>query len=166
MRKKILLITMMLCLSLSACANKDKAEGGKSDTESDVNQLMVTDGQVSVELDEDFESFKSELGEPKDYSENKSCLYDGYDKTYTYENLVIITYPINGKEKVASITVLSDAVKHNLPISIGDSLDKIKSEYSEEKLDITDSCCIYENEYGIAFYLEDDVVVEIEIYIL
>lgn len=164
MRKKILVLAMILCLSLTACG--DKSESAKNKTENNSNQLTVTDGAIDVTLDDDFDSCKEELGEPTEYCENKSCLYDGYDKTYTYENLVIITYPINDKEKIASITVLSADVKHNLPISIGDSLDDIKSEYGEDNLDITDGCCMYEDEYGIAFYMEDDVVIEIEIYIL
>lgn len=166
MRKKIIVIGMMLCLALSACSNKDKSENEKNTEQDNANQTKVACGQISVELDEDFESCRESLGEPKAYYESKSCLYDGYDKTYEYDDLIIITYPINGKEKIASITVLSEEVDHSLSISIGDSLDKIKSEYYEEKLDITDSCCIYEDGFGIAFYMEDDVVVEIEIYIL
>ena len=164
MRKKILVLAIMLCLSLSACG--DKSEGAKNKTENNSNQLKVTYEAVDVILDDNFDSCKEELGEPIEYSENKSCLYNGYDKTYEYENLIVITYPINDKEKIASITILSEEVKHSLPIAIGDSLDDIKSEYGENNLDITDGCCMYEDEYGIAFYMEDDEVVEIEIYIL
>ena len=169
MKKKILVLAMMFCVALSACSSKEdteNSESGKNNVESVESQLTITDGQVSIELDGDFALYKSKLGATKEYSESKSCLYDGYDKTYTYENLVIITYPIDGKEKVASITVLSEDVKHKLPISIGDSLDQIKSEYGEENLNMTDGCCIYEDDFGIAFYMADGVVVEIEIYTL
>ena len=56
MRKKILVLAIMLCLSLSACG--DKSEGAKNKTENNSNQLKVTYEAVDVILDDNFDSCK------------------------------------------------------------------------------------------------------------
>ena len=108
MKKKILILAMVLNCFATACSSKEKPDDGKYSENTNANEYVVTYDEAKVELDKDFETVKSKLGEPSEYAENKSCLYDGYDKTYTYEDLLVITYPINGQEKIASITVLSE----------------------------------------------------------
>ena len=168
MRKTVLIGVVVLGCLLCACSDGDKSinSSGTQNVENQINELTVTDGQATIAIDGLFGSVKDMLGEPLDYTESKSCLYDGYDKTYTYKNIIVITYPINNQEKVSSITILTEDVKHNLPVSIGDNIDAIKDAYSESNLDITSSCCIFEDEFGVAFYLSDGVVTEIEIYLL
>ena len=43
------------------------------------------------------------LGGSYEYAEAISCVYDGMDKTYTYENAVVYTYPDGGVDKLMEL---------------------------------------------------------------
>lgn len=165
----LVLAGSVLCFGCNA-VDESKQNGTNADgngaTVNDNHEMVVKCGDIAIELNGDFASVKDLLGEAISYSESKSCLYEGYDKTYTYEDVIIITYPIDGNEKIASITILSDEVNHNIKASIGDTLEELKSYYGEDKMTITENCCIIEDEWGIALYMKDNIVTEIEIYIL
>ena len=166
MKTRILTVVLMLVfgLGLAGCGNNTQDAGGDKNVESLKSNQIRIEGVV-VALDDSIDVIKDKLGELLEYSESKSCMYEGFDKVYTYSDVKIITYPKDGGEYINSITVLSNNVETGCGILIGDTTDAIKGKYAEDKMVITKSCYMYEtDDFGIAFYVESDTVVEIEIY--
>lgn len=170
MKAKLLTVVLMtvFCLGLAGCGNNAQDAGNDKNTESGSVDLkkdqILIEGMV-VALDDSVDVIKDKLGEPLEYSESKSCMYDGYDKVYTYADVEIITYPKDGGEYINSITILSDKVESGCGIVIGDASEVITTNYKEEEMVITKSCYMYEtDDFGMAFYVDNDVVTEIEIY--
>ena len=166
MKKIWIMLLVSCCLLLGACkGTENPQDNGQTDTKNDRTDVVYV-GNTEVALNGAADEVLEALGEPLDYRESKSCLYDGYDKTYTYQDVVIITSPIQGKEVITAITVLSDKVSNKLGVGIGSSVENVKAAYGTDSLEITEYCCIWEGEFGVAFYLADGVVTEIEIYVL
>ncbi len=163
---KVFLITAFMGLMLLGCGSgQNKASDADSGTA--VGAESVKTGNLVISLNDDMEDIKEELGEPVNYTENKSCLYDGYDKTYTYTDVEIITYPMNGKEYISSINILTDDAVSGSGIRIGSSAETVAEKYGEENLAMSDTYYIYETDgYGYSFYLEDGTVAAIEAYLL
>ena len=168
MKKRVLAAVLMMVLSLGliGCGNN------AADADNDTNKEALKNNQARIEgvvltLDDSMDAVKDALGEPVDYSESKSCMYEGYDKVYTYADVKIITYPKDGGEYINSITILSDKAESGCGVAIGDTSEAITNHYDEEEMVITKSCYMYEKDaLGVAFYLDNDVVTEIELYIV
>lgn len=61
----------------------------------------------------------SSLGEPVDRAEAPSCLHDGNDTVYYYEDVEIVTSPSAQGEFIVSVTLLSPAVVTEEGITLG-----------------------------------------------
>lgn len=78
------------------------------------------------------------LGKPaKAVFEADSCAYQGKDKVYTYAGFELNTYPVDGKERIASVYFLDDSVATPEGIKIGskakDVVDAYGKEYNKEE---------------------------------
>lgn len=136
--------------------------GCAGNTETAANS--VTFNSTDITLNAEFSSVSEALGTPINTTESKSCLYDGYDKTYEYADLTIITYPLNGKELISSVTFTSENVTHTLPAGIGGSVDALNEAYKDKNPNVSDTVFIVEDTFGIAYYTENKTITEIEIY--
>ncbi len=157
---------ILACLLLGGCG-LGQADGTEKGSGTDkIGPTSVKVGDLTVSLNDEMDGVKEALGEPLHYVENKSCLYDGYDKTYTYADVEIITYPMDGKEYISSVTVLTDNAVSGSGISLGSSADAITERYGEENL-ITGQTYIYETDtYGYSFFMDNDKkVTGIEVYV-
>lgn len=165
MRKKIIvsLLFALVITLFSGCAEKKTASADERSL--NFGEVCINDIVFSVRTS--FDKVKNELGEPVKYQESKSCLYDGFDKTYQYSDITISTYPLEGKEYISSITILNEtkAITYNCNVKIGDNMDEVNAKLKEKEL-ITSSTCyqLEETDRGFAFYFEGDVVSKIEIY--
>lgn len=165
MRKKIIsmLFVFLTVAVLGGCADK------KNETDSDKNMKI---GEVSVKGEvfsagSSFEPIKEKLGEPENYEESKSCLYDGFDKTYQYSDLAITTYPSKGKEFISSITLLNDTkeLTYRSYVKLGTSKKELEKALQGKKYGTSPTCYqLEEDKIGFAFYFEGENVSKIEIY--
>lgn len=112
----------------------------------------------------------SVLGEDYDYSEVISCVYDGQDKTYEYEDITISTVPVEGKDLIEVYTLKTDKYSTAKGAKVGMTKDEILAIYGEECFDdgyMTYSTTNDENDIQaerIQLYLEEGKVVEIYVY--
>lgn len=65
---------------------------------------------------------ESVLGAPVDKTEAPSCLHDGNDTVYFYEDLEVVTSPSAQGEYIVSVTVISPAVITEEEITLGASI--------------------------------------------
>ncbi len=71
------------------------------------------------------------LGGSYEYAEAISCVYDGMDKTYTYENAVVYTYPDGGVDKLMELYCTGGDVQTPAGIALGDSRDQVVETYGD-----------------------------------
>lgn len=64
--------------------------------------------------------------------EADSCAYQGKDKVYTYAGFELSTYPVDGKECVASVYFLDDSVATPEGIKIGSKAQDVVNAYGKE----------------------------------
>ena len=105
----IILIVILTASILASCANgASNANGGKEETTTANNPgttltigedaLNFTVGENNVKITPNLEAKPviEALGEPLEYIESPSCVFEGMDKTYKYNGFVIDTVTLSG----------------------------------------------------------------------
>lgn len=132
MKKIIAVCVLVLMLfALSACAGS----GGNGKAAFGETDLIFTLNGNEFALDSDVSGLLRELGDEYSLSEAPSCLYDGTDKTYEYEEISIYTYPLNGKDLIDEIQLTGSSFKTAKGITIGSTRDDIVNAYGEDFAD-------------------------------
>lgn len=154
------LVAVLLCvLLLTSCSGGSK-DSGLENTEAKVNNNII-------KLNQEISEVTDVLGDDYKVEKSKSCMFDGYDKIYTYKDMVINTYPDGEKDLVNSIIIRSKDVDIYKDIHVGDKIDDIKSAMDETPAVDDADLCTYEFEKsGITFYIEDEKICEIEIFLI
>ncbi len=138
--KKLILMLALSTLILGACAPADEPDvpdvpddtdpvvsdtAGESDTAPDTTPaadpfaLTYKDVRLVPGAHMDVESV---LGAPTEKAEAPSCLHDGSDTVYYYEDLEIVTSPSAQGEYIVSVTVHSPDVKTEEGITLGGNI--------------------------------------------
>lgn len=137
--KKLILMLALSVWVLSACAPSDIPEvpdttepavsdtAGDSDTAPDTPPaadpfaLTYKDVRLVPGAHLDVESV---LGAPVEKTEAPSCLHDGNDTVYFYEELEVVTSPSSQGEYIVSVTVLANTVNTEEGIAIGENISE------------------------------------------
>jgi hypothetical protein len=161
MRKfSVVSIVLVILLVLSACT---KTEGlTKNDFIFDINTL-------SIELDSDSSVLIGELGDDYQFSEAPSCVYDGTDKYYSYEDIEIYTYPLDNKDLIDEIVLLDPKYSTRRGIKVGDLLRMVEVTYGDDFVQDGDMITYRMDPEdpqspAIYFMIEDDIVTSIHFY--
>ena len=102
------------------------------------------------------------LGEPKSYTEETSCAFDGLDKNYVYTSYTITTYPDGDKDKINSLTLMDDTVSTSDKISIGDSKEKVEAAYGADGFNGVNAYVMKEGEAQLTIIMDGDKVSSIQ----
>lgn len=158
--KKILIFALIaaLCLTLAACSDSPKKEDDtpavSSEAVADVFTFTYRD--VKIALSDEMAPIVQKLGEPKKYFESESCAFKGLDKVYTYDGVVIRTYPENDVDYVLSVEFKDDTVATEEGVSIGDTRKKVEKAYG--KIEDASGRSLTYNKGGVvlAFIFDED----------
>ena len=112
-----LLAAAMLCLAGCTSAVTDPQE----------DTLFFTYNGIQIMLGSEAEPVIDALGEPKSYTEEPSCAFDGVDKTYYYGSFFLSTYPLSGKDFVYSFWFADDSVATEDGIRIGSTQAQVET---------------------------------------
>jgi len=176
MNKKVILIAVF-CLVfalLAGCGGNEQTQTG-GDKVSEAGSFSAEDIALKINgktyrCGEDVKPLLKELGDGYSYSEAISCAYDGLDKTYSYDNFDVYTYPDGDIDRVSEITAYSDDVSTTKGLKVGDPVERMEElygkGYSEEGITL-----VYEippkqaNAEGASLYVtvEDGVIQSIAI---
>ena len=120
------------------------------------SRLKIKVDNIDVPLLVDIDNVKEKIPGFPQFSERASTLYEGYDRTYNYNDYVISTIPIDGKDIINQIEVKSGSYTTNEGVGIGSTFEEVKSIYGEdfiktgtiytyncETTDIKDRPCLY-----------------------
>jgi len=102
------------------------------------------------------------IGEADSYFEAASCAFDGLDKTYTYSDVEIITYPDGDVDYISSIRLLSSAAATPEGITIGSTKDDVIAAYGEDCEMIGNEYTYEDGDAQLIIIFKDDAVTSVE----
>lgn len=166
MKKGIIVVAVILVILviggifLLSNSNKESNTPISQNTEENKEAFYFeTDGQ-EVKLGENF--LELNLPEASNVYEAESCAFDGMEKTYTYDNFEIGTYPIDNNEKIVTIYIMNPEVTTKEGIQIGDTLEDLKEAYGED-YETADASYIYKKgKTTLTFVMNDNTISSIE----
>ena len=133
--KKIIVFALIaaLCLGLAACSPSSGSTEASSAVSSEkaADVFTFTYHDVRIALKDEMAPIVKKLGEPKKYFESESCAFKGLDKVYTYDGVVIRTYPQDNVDYVLSVEFKDDTVATEEGVSIGDTRQKVEKAYGK-----------------------------------
>lgn len=164
MKKKVLIgiVIVLVIVGIIEIAitmsNKPKTQGDKQQTVTEA--YGFTDGEKKAVLGEEFN--KDVFGQEENYSEIASCAFEGLDKTYTYANYEITTFPDGEKERVYSVYLLNEEVQTQEGVKVTDSFEKMKEVYGEETSKQGNQYVYTKGKTNLEFIVEEDVITSIQ----
>ena len=108
-----------------------------------------------------------------DYEEDRadSCVYEGFDKTFDYGEIIIYTYPQGEKDMIWEIDIYREDLPTGKGIKLGSTLDEIKQAYGDGGFGKDDMYVYYLSgkkddfeSFQLNFELEDGIVAGIMYY--
>ena len=114
------------------------------DVELDCGVTVTIGGDAAAEL----KKVTDKLGKETDYMEAPSCVHPGSDKVYTFEGFTLTSSPdADGKEFIAELTFISDAVGFANGIMIGSTDADVTVEFGKD----------FTEKFGVRKYSVDGV---------
>ena len=131
-----------------------------SDAEEDV--FVFTANDVEIPMHAPAETILAALGEPKSYTEQTSCAFDGLDKTYFYGNFYLQTYPGTDGDYIYCIWLVDDTLTTEEGIYIGASQAEVEATYGADSFDGTNVYTIIRGNSSLTIILTDGIVSSIQ----
>lgn len=150
--KRIYMILLMIAmlLSFAGCADGNAPEQEEN--------FSFTYQNISITLGAEATSILEALGEPRSYTEEASCAFDGVDKTFYYGSFYLSTCPIDGKDCINTIWFADDTVATEDGIRIGASRTQVETICGKEAFDGKNSFVLSRGNSKLTILLEEDTV--------
>ena len=148
MKQMLILLLVMLCLT--GCAAPDAP----------IEQEMYTFvyNGVAISPHTDATPVVEALGEPKSYTEEASCAFEGLDKTYYYGSFYLATYPMDGKDYIYTIWFADDTVTTAEGIRIGSTQAQVEEVYGADAFNGTNAFEMTKGNSRLTVLITDGVV--------
>lgn len=130
--KKIVCVLMAVALMMIGLVGCGEEPAKTPDTPSSEACLAFTHNGVTMTIHADAAAALAALGEPKSFTEETSCAFEGLDKTYYYGGFYLETYPQGDKDLISSIWFADDSVATAEGVCIGDDQAKVEEAYGAE----------------------------------
>lgn len=129
------------------------------------SQFVFTYKDCPLPMNAEFGPLLDYIGQPDSYFEAASCAFDGLDKTYTYGQIEILTYPDEekaGVDYISSLRLLDGSVSTPEGISIGDKASDVVAAYGNDYDDLGNQYSYLDGDTFLNFLLDGDTVISIE----
>lgn len=113
---------------------------------------------IRIAMGSDAEPILEALGQPKSYTEEASCAFDGLDKTYDYGSFYLSTYPLNGRDYVYTIWFADDTAATDEGIRIGTHQSQVEEAYGKDCFTGTNSYVLTRGQSRLIVLVEDGFV--------
>ena len=120
-------------------------------TETDV--FFFTGNGNTILLDTEIDAVLNEMGEPISTFDRPSCAFDGVDRFFLFPGLQIMTYPINGTDRVHTIMLMDDSLTTVNGIFLGASLDALLAAYGHD----------YDYSYGMYIFTRGNTTIRFNV---
>lgn len=91
-----------------------------------------TYGGTKIAMNAEAAPILEALGEPKSYTEEESCAFEGLDKTYYFGSFYLQTYPDGDTDYIYCLWLVDDSVETEEGIYIGASQAQVEQAYGAE----------------------------------
>lgn len=153
-RISVFLLATIMLLSLVGC--------GSTDIDPQEENFSFTYNGTKITLGAEAAPIIDALGEPRSYTEEPSCAFDGMDKTYYYGSFYLSTYPLNGKDFVYSFWFADDSVATEDGVRIGNTQADVESAYGADCFNGTNTFTQSEEKSKLTIILIDGLVTSIQ----
>lgn len=133
--KKILCMMLALLLAMSMAACGGEGDPTTAPTTGTNTPTPANDGYIfnyngtAIVMHADAAPILAALGEPKTYTEEASCAFEGKDKTYFFGSFYLQTYPIGDKDYVYGVWFADDSVTTDEGVYVGMSQKEVEAAY-------------------------------------
>ncbi|MBO4562296.1 MAG: hypothetical protein J5772_01650 [Clostridia bacterium] len=136
----------------------------------DFDMAIIVNG-VTYHVRVDSAEILAALGDDYEYNESISCVYNGYDKTFEYENITVSTVPDGDTDIIEMFSLFGGEYVTARNIGVGATREEVIEAYGDNFFD--DGYYLTYTKSGdpeniaemrIQFVLTDDVVTEIYVY--
>lgn len=110
---------LLAVLMMSACSSAEKPGFKATDASLTVNGKTLTPGMDYTD---------PVIKDWVDYGEIDSCAYIGKDRTYTYSDFIVFTYPNEGNDYILEIELGADTATGK-GIKVGSTLADVEAKY-------------------------------------
>lgn len=121
-----------------------------------------TYGSTTIAMNVDTATFIDTLGEPKSYTEEESCAFEGLSKTYYFGSFYLETYPDGDTDRVYSVWLVDDSVATEEGIYIGASQQQVEKAYGAEWFNGKNAYIVKSAECILTVILDNGVVNSIQ----
>ena len=149
-RISLFLLAAIMLLSLVGC--------GSTDIDPQEENFSFTYNGTKITLGTEAAPIIDALGEPRSYTEEPSCAFDGMDKTYYYGSFYLSTYPMDGKDYVYNLWFADDGVATDEGIRIGSTQSQVEDAYGKDCFNGTNIFVMPKGQSKLVILIEDGKV--------
>ena len=149
-RISLFLLAAIMLLSLAGC--------GSTDIDPQEENFAFTYNGTKITLGAEATSILNALGEPRSYTEEPSCAFDGMDKTYYYGSFYLSTYPMEGKDYVYNLWFADDGLATDEGIRIGSTQSQAEDAYGKDCFNGTNIFVMPKGQSKLVILIEDGKV--------
>ena len=167
--KKIfcLVLALMLAMSMAACGGENDpttapTTGSKEPTPAADGYKFSYKG-AEIVMHADAAPILAALGDPKTYTEETSCAFDGKDKTYFFGSFYLQTYPIGEKDYVYGVWFADDSVMTDEGVYVGMSKKEVEAAYGTAGFNGSNAYIMTKGATRLTVILTDGVVSSVQI---
>ena len=135
---------------------------GATDIDPQEKNFSFTYNGTGITLGAEAAPIIDALGEPRSYTEEPSCAFDGMDRTYYYGSFYLSTYSMDGKEFVYSFWFADDSVATEEGVRIGNTQADVEFAYGTDCFNGTNTYTQSAGNSKLTIILTDGFVTSIQ----
>ena len=147
------LLAAIMLFSLAGC--------GTTEPNQQEEYFSFTYNGTKIMLDAEAAPIIDALGEPRSYTEEPSCAFDGMDKTYYYGSFYLSTYPMEGKDYIYNLWFSDDTVATEEGIRIGSTQSQVEDAYGKDCFNGTNSFILTKGQSRLVILVEEETVTSV-----